>query len=236
MAHAIGALDEPWPAVLRSLSTGPWHGAVVAHVVEWRRRDETVKHEARQQRLGVKGVLAGEPDEHRVPTHPRVTASEVASSHGSLTGGSTSRREWYNYLQSGGMSSSSSESVLEPNRRLSPVDGNKSMLLDDSLLATMEQLDRGVPRHVGLRGQPTQGAEHGAPDRRLQLPAPSQPSCGVARIVTSLAERVTGASPRLAPAPPLRPSSRHSPGVTASTSPAQPPASAADYSSPDSQA
>uniref|UniRef100_I1NQW6 Uncharacterized protein n=1 Tax=Oryza glaberrima TaxID=4538 RepID=I1NQW6_ORYGL len=108
----------------------------------------------------LKGLLAGEPDEHRVPTHPRVTASEVASSYGSLTGGSTSRREWYNYLQSGGMSSSSSELVLEPNRRLSPVDGNKSMLLDDSLLATMEQLDRGVPRHVGLRGQPTQGAEH----------------------------------------------------------------------------
>uniref|UniRef100_A0A0E0FRL7 Uncharacterized protein n=1 Tax=Oryza nivara TaxID=4536 RepID=A0A0E0FRL7_ORYNI len=133
------------------------HGAVVAHVVEWRRRDETVKHEARQQRLGVKGVLAGEPDEHRVPTHPRVTASEVASSHGSLTGGSTSRREWYNYLQSGGMSLSSSESVLEPNRRLSPVDGNKSMLLDDSLLATMEQLDRGldsvqqlIPRFLAL--------------------------------------------------------------------------------------
>ncbi|BAD81798.1 hypothetical protein [Oryza sativa Japonica Group] len=169
---------ERWPSAKIRLG----HGAVVAHVVDWRRRDETVKHEARQQRLGVKGVLAGEPDEHRVPTHPRVTASEVASSHGSLTGGSTSRREWYNYLQSGGMSSSSSESVLEPNRRLSPVDGNKSMLLDDSLLATMEQLDRGVPRHVGLRGQPTQGAEHGAPDRRLQLPAPSQPSCGVARI------------------------------------------------------
>uniref|UniRef100_A0A0E0N148 Uncharacterized protein n=1 Tax=Oryza rufipogon TaxID=4529 RepID=A0A0E0N148_ORYRU len=55
------------------------------------------------------------------------------------------------------MSSSSSESVLEPNRRLSPVDGNKSMLLDDSLLATMEQLDRGldsvqqlIPRFLAL--------------------------------------------------------------------------------------
>uniref|UniRef100_A0A0D3EST3 Uncharacterized protein n=1 Tax=Oryza barthii TaxID=65489 RepID=A0A0D3EST3_9ORYZ len=100
----------------------------------------------------LKGLLAGEPDEHRVPTHPRVTASEVASSYGSLTGGSTSRREWYNYLQSGGMSSSSSELVLEPNRRLSPVDGNKSMLLDDSLLATMEQLDlqQLIPRFLAL--------------------------------------------------------------------------------------
>uniref|UniRef100_A0A0E0C6G8 Uncharacterized protein n=1 Tax=Oryza meridionalis TaxID=40149 RepID=A0A0E0C6G8_9ORYZ len=67
---------------------------------------------------------------------------------GGLVAWAPPRGAWYSYLQSGGMSSPSSELVLEPNRRLSPVDGNKSMLLDGSLLATMEQLDRGVPRHL----------------------------------------------------------------------------------------
>jgi hypothetical protein len=56
----------------------PRHGAVVAHVVQRRRGDEAVAHEARQRRFAVERVLPGEPDEGRVALDPRVRGAHVA--------------------------------------------------------------------------------------------------------------------------------------------------------------
>ncbi|GER49226.1 DNA mismatch repair protein MutS [Striga asiatica] len=67
-----GDLDSP------VVPGGPGDRPVVADVVEGRRRDEAVVHEAGERRLGVEGVFPGEADHGGVPVDPAVGGQVVA--------------------------------------------------------------------------------------------------------------------------------------------------------------
>jgi hypothetical protein len=73
-----GALDEPGHLDGPRGPVRLGHGPVVAHVVQRDRRDEAVRHEARDRRLRVERVFAGVPDQRRVAPHPRVRGGLVA--------------------------------------------------------------------------------------------------------------------------------------------------------------